>query len=51
MQQISCSESDAYAQGVIEVELSMISGYAAKAAAAAQERAAVELEKLETAQH
>ena len=49
MQQIS--ESDADALGAVEVDVAAISGYAAKAAAAAQERAAVEPEELETAQH
>ena len=52
MQQIKFSESDADAQGAVEVDVAAMSGYyAAKAAAAAQERAAVEPEELETAQH
>ena len=43
-------ESDADAQGAVEVDVAAMSGFAAKAAAADQERAAVELEELETAQ-
>ena len=49
MQQIS--ESDADAQGAVAIDVAAMSGYAAKAAAAAQERAAMEPEELETAQH
>ena len=49
MQQIS--ESDTDTQGAFEVDVVALSGYAAKAAAAAEERAAVKPEELETAQH
>ena len=38
-------------QGAVEVDVAALSGFAAKAAAAAQERAAVEPGELETAQH
>ena len=48
VQQIS--ESDAYAQGAVEVDVVALSGYAAKAATAAQERAVAEPEALVTAQ-
>ena len=49
---LQISESDADAQeGAVEVHVVALSGYAAKAAAAAQERAAVEREELEAAQH
>ena len=47
MQQIS--ESDADAQGAVEVDVVALSGYAAKAAAAAEESAAVGTDELETA--
>ena len=43
------SESDADAQGAVEVDVAATSGCAAKAAAVAHERAAVEPEELETA--
>ena len=49
MQQIS--ESDADAQGAVEVDVVALSGYAAKAVAATQEHAAVGPEELETAHH
>ena len=45
------SDRHAGAQGAVEVDVAALSGYAAKAKAAAQERAAVEPEELETAQH
>ena len=49
MQQIS--ESDADAEGAVEVDMAAITGFAAKSAAAAQERAAMEPEELETVPH
>ena len=50
VQQIKFSESDADAQGAVEVDVVALSGYAAKAATAAQERAVAEPEALVTAQ-
>ena len=51
MQQIKFSESDADAQGAVEVDVVALSGYAAKAVAATQEHAAVGPEELEAGQY
>ena len=45
------SESDADAQCAVEIDVVALSGFVAKAAAAAQERAAVDPKELETAQY